>query len=206
MKTEKRSALSGKFEEALLFAAQKHANQCRKYSEIPYISHLLATAGLVLEHGGTEEEVIAALLHDAAEDQGGAQTLADIRSRFGDAVADIVAGCSDDMPEQENKKRPWKIRKTEHLEHMKQATRCVLLVSLADKIHNLRTILTDLHVLSVEEMWKRFNATPAESLWYYRTLQRIFAAQGELPVALMKELTGLVEALAVKISEQAERK
>lgn len=89
------------------------------------------------------------------------------------------------------------------MEHMKRATRGVLLVSLADKIHNLRTILTDLHVLSVEEMWKRFNATPAESLWYYQALHRIFAAQGELPVALMKELTMLVEALAVKISEQA---
>ena len=172
-----RGPLTGKFEEAIVYAVGKHAGQFRKHTDIPYISHLMAAAGLVMEHGGTEEEVIAALLHDAAEDQGGQATLAEIRNRFGENVAEIVVGCSDDLPETEEKKRPWTVRKKEHLEHMTRASRGVLLVSLADKIHNLRTILTDLHVTSVSEQWKRFNATPAESRWYYRSMHDIFAGE-----------------------------
>ena len=203
MNAEGRAPLTEKFEEALVFAVRKHAGQCRKRTDIPYISHLLAAAGLVLEHGGTEEEVIAALLHDAAEDQGGLATLAEIRSRFGDNVAEIVVGCSDDMPEAEEKKRPWMERKTGHLEHMKHAARGVLLVSLADKIHNLRSILTDLHVASVTEQWKRFNATPAESRWYYRSMHDIFAGRQDLPVAMVKEMTGLVETMERQLAAEA---
>ena len=111
--------LTERFEDALLFASRKHASQKRKGTNIPYLSHLLAAAGLVMEHGGTEDEVIAALLHDAAEDQGGSKMLAEIRSRYGETVAEIVAACSDDMPEEGGEKDKWSVRKTRHLEHLK---------------------------------------------------------------------------------------
>lgn len=203
MKRDSNSRLGERFEQALLYAVRKHAGQVRKHTDIPYICHLLAAAGLVMEFGGAETEVIAALLHDAAEDQGGTETLAEIRAQFGDAVADIVADCSDDMPEEESKKRPWPERKTEHIAHLRDASRSVLLVSMADKIHNLRTILTDLEVLSVTEMWQRFNATPAESLWYYRSLLDIFArcdAQPALPLAMVRLMQNLVASLGDKIA------
>ena len=200
MKEEKNNLLTDRFEESLIFSVRKHANQFRKQTNIPYVSHLLATCGLVMEHGGTETEVIAALLHDAAEDQGGVAVLMDIRRRFGDEVADIVMTCSDDMPDDGAEKDEWTVRKKRHIEHLKKSSRSVLLVTMADKIHNLRTILTDLHVLNVEAMWKRFNATPKESSWYYRSLQEICAARNDLPKLMFLELTELVNLLRAKIA------
>lgn len=199
MRKNPKTSLTGKFNEALIYAAITHVNQYRKQTKIPYISHLLATSGAVLEYGGTEDEAIAALLHDAAEDQGGIKTLEEIRCHFGDTIAEIVAGCSDDMPSEEGKKRPWNMRKTEHMEHLKDASYSVLLVSMADKIHNLRTILADLEVQEVHQVWERFNATPDESLWYFKKLYEICETRAILPLGMVRVMKGLIEALEKKV-------
>ena len=130
--------LSTRFEEALVFAAQLHREQTRKGTTIPYIAHLLGVASIVLEYGGDEDEAIAALLHDAIEDQGGASTREEIRRRFGETVVAIVNGCTDAevIP-----KPPWRARKEDYIAHMAHASPSVRLVSAADKLHNARAIL-----------------------------------------------------------------
>lgn len=133
-----RTELTPRFEAALVYASQVHAGQKRKGTEIPYIAHLLSVAGIVLEEDGDEDEAIAALLHDAVEDQGGQARLEDIGSRFGDRVAEIVEGCTDadTIPKPE-----WQERKERHLAHLRGASSSVLEVSAADKLHNARAIL-----------------------------------------------------------------
>ncbi len=182
--------LSERFERAMVYAAQLHAKQRRKGSRVPYVSHLLATAALVLEHGGGEDEAIAALLHDAVEDQGGQKTLAAIRRRFGPIVADIVEGCSDTdvVP-----KPPWRPRKEAYLAHLRRAPAAVRLVSAADKLHNARTTVADLR-LNGASVWERFHAGPGEQLWYYRSLVAIFTRQGPRPLA--RELERVVTEMA----------
>src|SRR6266705_4170467 len=132
--------LTARFEEALIFATRLHASQSRKGSAIPYIAHLLAVTALVLENGGNEDEAIAALLHDAIEDQGGAATREIIRHRFGDTVVTIVDGCTDAevIP-----KPPWRPRKEAYIAQLRDASASVRLVSAADKLHNARTVLAD---------------------------------------------------------------
>jgi (p)ppGpp synthase/HD superfamily hydrolase len=137
---------------------------------MPYISHLLGVTALVFQAGGDEDEVIAALLHDAVEDQGGLETLLDIRRRFGERVAMIVEGCSDSLGEP---KPPWLERKSNYLAHLAEAPPEVRRVSLADKLHNARTILADLEEHG-EETWSRFNGGRQGSLWYYQALVEIF--------------------------------
>ncbi len=181
--------LTPRFEEALLYANRLHATQTRKGSDVPYVSHLLAVASLVLEAGGDEDAAIAALLHDAAEDQGGLETLAEIQHRFGDAVADIVAACSDTFDEP---KPPWHARKRAYLAHLRDATPAVLLVSCADKLHNARAIATD-HRRLGDALWARFHAGRNDILWYYRELSAIFSTRGPEPLA--SELALVVEAL-----------
>lgn len=173
--TDNRNALasSERFHAALIYTAKLHAKQYRKDTDIPYISHLYSVACLVMEAGGNEDEVIGALLHDAAEDQGGISQLNEIRAQFGDAAADIVAGCTDDMPAAGETKRPWKARKEAYLEHLSTAPDSVLLVSNADKLHNARSILTDLQEIG-EVIWDRFTASREETLWYYRSLAEAF--------------------------------
>jgi (p)ppGpp synthase/HD superfamily hydrolase len=162
--------LQSRFEEALLLAARLHARQKRKDKDLPYISHLLAVTALVLEDGGDEDEAIAALLHDAVEDQGGLRTLEEIHRRFGERVADIVEGCSDAVI---HPKPPWRERKLAYLEHLRTASASVRRVSLADKLHNARTILADLEQ-DGDGVWERFNGGKQGSLWYYRSLLEIF--------------------------------
>jgi (p)ppGpp synthase/HD superfamily hydrolase len=162
--------LASRFEEALVLAARLHARQKRKDKDLPYISHLLAVTALVLEDGGDEDEAIAALLHDAVEDQGGLRTLEEIRRRFGERVAAIVEGCSDAMS---LPKPPWQERKLAYLEHLRTASAGVRRVSLADKLHNARSILADLEQ-DGEAVWSRFNGGKQGSLWYYRSLLEIF--------------------------------
>ena len=132
--------LSPRFEEALLFAVRLHADQVRKESGIPYSAHLLSVAALVLEYGGDEDMAIAALLHDAIEDQGGAPTREAIRARFGDRVTAIVDGCTD---AEIQPKPPWQARKEAYLAHLPTAPAEVRLVSAADKLHNARSVLAD---------------------------------------------------------------
>ncbi len=170
--------LTARFEEALVLAAQLHARQVRKGTAIPYISHLLAVTSLVLENGGGEDEAIAALLHDAIEDQGGAETREEIRRRFGDAVAAIVDGCSDTdvIP-----KPPWRERKERYIAHLRAAPPAVRLVSAADKLHNVRSILADYRVFG-EVLWRRFNGGKAGTLWYYRSVTDTLRAVASSPL------------------------
>jgi (p)ppGpp synthase/HD superfamily hydrolase len=161
-------------------------------------SHLLAVAALVLEYGGDEDQAIAGLLHDVVEDRGGTPTLTRIRATFGDRVADIVAACSDTLTDP---KPPWRPRKETYLLHLRTAPAEVLLVSLADKLHNARSILRDLRTVG-PEVWERFNAGVNDQLWYYRSLAQTFSKR--LPGPAADELLEVVESI-VRLSEQASR-
>ena len=183
-----------RFEEALVLAARLHASQKRKDKDLPYISHLLAVTSLVLEDGGDEDEAIAALLHDAVEDQGGLRTLAEIRRRFGERVAEIVEGCSDSLS---LPKPPWQDRKLAYLEHLRNASPSVRRVSLADKLHNARTILADLEQ-DGESVWERFNGGKEGSLWYYRSLLEIFQAWPDSP--MLREFTHVMQRIEGRVS------
>jgi (p)ppGpp synthase/HD superfamily hydrolase len=169
------SSLSNRFQEAFNFAFKLHRNQIRKGSKIPYLTHLMAVATLVLENGGNEEEAIAALLHDAVEDQGGLETLEQIRNRFGEGVAYIVKECSDSFS---TPKPPWRERKLNYLNKLESASPSVLRVSLADKLHNIRSLLS-IYLQDGEEIWERFRGGKEGTLWYYHQLSRTFQLHGE---------------------------
>ena len=175
--------LSARFDAAVTLARTLHASQRRKGTSIPYVSHLIGVASLVLDDGGSEDEAIAALLHDAAEDQGGRETLDDIRTQFGERVAGIVDGCTDTY---EYPKPPWKARKEQYIEHVRQTDDMgVLRVSLADKLHNARAIHFDLLAIG-DELWDRFRSGRDEVLWYYETLADEFDRKNAGP--MVKEL------------------
>ena len=185
--------LSVRFEEALQYAVQLHAYQLRKGSGTPYIAHLLSVAALVIEDGGDEDEVIAALLHDAAEDQGGLETLAVIQERFGSRVAQIVDGCTDAY---EQPKPPWQARKEAYIAHLKTEGPEVCRVSLADKLHNSRSILITLRTHG-EATWERFNGGKQGTLWYYRTLLDVYRKVSTSPMVAELDLTlGEIERLS----------
>ena len=151
-------------------ASQLHTSQKRKGTSIPYVSHLLAVSSLVLEHGGSEDQAIAALLHDAAEDQGGLPTLDKIRDHFGDVVAEIVDHCTDAY---EEPKPEWRIRKEEYIASIEEKPLGAALVSCADKLHNARAILNDLRTVG-DELWGRFTGGKEGTLWYYKSLVDAF--------------------------------
>ncbi len=161
--------LTPRFADALQYAIRLHASQKRKGTEIPYVAHLVGVTALVLEDGGDEDEAIAALLHDAVEDQGGRPTLTKIRRRFGDRVARIVEGCtdSDTIP-----KPSWRKRKEQHLNHLRHASSDVRRVSAADKLYNARAILADFRVEG-DRLWKRFSGGKEGTLWYYRAFVNV---------------------------------
>ncbi|MGI8554820.1 MAG: HD domain-containing protein [Pyrinomonadaceae bacterium] len=184
--------LGPKFADALAYATELHAAQTRKRNGgTAYIGHLLSVAGLVIEEGGTETQAIAALLHDAAEDQGGEARLAEIAERFGDDVALIVRECSDTL---EQDKPPWRPRKEAYIAHLADAHEDTLLVSLADKVDNARAMLRDYRTVG-EELWARFNESdPQQQLWYYRGLVEAFAQRFDGP--LLEELRITVDDLA----------
>lgn len=160
--------------EAAALALELHASQVRKATGVPYASHLFQVCGMVLEDGGDEDEVVAALLHDAAEDQGGRATLAMIRDRFGDRVAEIVAGCSDAMPERGERKAPWRERKEAYMAHLREADASVLRLALADRLQNGRSLLADLAAQG-PTVWQHFNAPPADEAWFYRSVLEVCA-------------------------------
>jgi (p)ppGpp synthase/HD superfamily hydrolase len=165
-KRKKVEKLGPRFLSAFVFAAEKHAGQGRKASTIPYIAHLMGVASLVLEAGGDEDLAIAALLHDVVEDCGGAPMLKEVRRRFGKRVANIVDGCTD---ADTNPKPAWRERKESYIRHLKKADPDTRLVSAADKLHNVRSILTDYRDAG-ESIWARFNGGREGTLWYYRAL------------------------------------
>lgn len=184
-----RPDFSPRFDEALVYAHQLHARQTRKGTMIPYVGHLLAVTSIVIENGGTEDEVIAALLHDAVEDAGGAATREDIRQRFGENVALIVDGLTDT---DQTPKPPWRKRKEDYIAHLSEAPSSVLLVSLADKIHNAGSILRDVRNEG-NSVWDRFTSGRDGSLWYYRSLVEAFRARGQF--------TNLADELARTVTE-----
>jgi len=184
---------SERFAFALGYAAQLHRHQRRKGTNIPYISHLLAVAALVVENGGTEDEAIAALLHDAIEDQGGEPVRRQIAAMFGPGVEEIVVALSDSVTEDPEIKAPWKQRKIDHLRHLSEhATQSQLLVCCADKLHNARCTLADLREIG-PKTFDRFNASREETIWYYRSLVKIFAER--LPGRLSSHLTETIDAM-----------
>jgi GTP pyrophosphokinase len=191
---------SARFEDALQYAARLHASQTRKGTDTPYIAHLLAVTAIVLEHGGDEDEAIAALLHDAAEDQGGCATLEAIRARYGDRVAGIVEACTDSF---ETPQRPWIERKTDYISHLRHAPVSVRLVAAADKLHNARTVLNDFRVVG-DDLWQRFTGGKERTLWFYRqvaTALQAGARPGEAPLrALIDELDEVVTTLEREVN------
>src|SRR5262245_61404502 len=166
--------LTARFDEAFRYAHDVHAAQTRKGTRSPYISHLMGVASIVLDDGGTEDEAIAALLHDAAEDHGGRERLEDIRRRFGDAVARIVEDCTDSW---DTPKPPWAERKRAYIGHARQLPAASLRVSAADKVHNSYAILRDLRNVG-EKVWERFSAPADDVVAYYEGLVRAFRDAG----------------------------
>ena len=186
--------LGPRFRRAFLFAADKHAGQTRKASSIPYIAHLMGVASLVLEFGGNEDLAIAALLHDVVEDCGGMRMLKEVRRRFGPRVAKIVDGCTDSYTDP---KPPWRERKETYLRHLKKADGETRLVSAADKLNNVRSILSDYREVG-ESIWARFNGGREGTLWYYRNLLEEFLRHK--PNRLIRELELAVQELEASAS------
>ena len=176
MSTEKLddTLLTERFEDALIYSNKLHAGQLRKGSQVPYIAHLLGVAGLVLEDGGDEDEAIAALLHDAVEDQGGLGTLNEIRMRYGSLVAEIVLSVSDAY---EDPKPPWRERKENYIASIRTADLSAIRVSLADKVYNARATLMDIEQEG-ESGWSRFNGGKDGTLWYYHQLIGSYRERG----------------------------
>jgi (p)ppGpp synthase/HD superfamily hydrolase len=168
------------------FAFRLHAGQLRKGTKIPYVAHLLSVASIALQHGADEEEAIAALLHDAVEDQGGPKTREEIRQRFGGRVVAIVDACTDSDV---TPKPPWKQRKQAYIAHVRTAPASVRLISASDKLDNARAILADYRSIG-ESLWKRFHGGREGTLWYYRSLVETFRAAGSN--ALVEELDRVV--------------
>ncbi len=183
--------LSPRFEEALVYATKIHAGQMRKGSAVPFVSHLLGVASLALEYGANEDEAIAVLLHDAAEDAGGEERLLDIRDRFGAAVAGMVRDCSDTLA---TPKPPWQVRKEAYIAHLPQGARGAWLVSCCDKLYNTRAIVADLRERGATATWAKFRGGRDGSLWYYRTLLEFFETT-DLPRGLIDELRRTVETM-----------
>jgi GTP pyrophosphokinase len=181
--------LTSRFDDALQYTQEVHRGQARKVNGTPFIGHLLGVASIVLDDGGSEDEAIAALLHDAAEDQGGRERLEEIRARFGDAVARIVEDCTDSW---EVPKRPWIDRKRDYVEHARALPSPSLRVAAADKVHNAYAILRDLRNTG-EEVWERFNAPVDDVIAYYEGLVRSFRHSGG--GKLVEELERIVKGI-----------
>lgn len=185
--------LGPRFLRAFAFAAEKHSGQTRKASTIPYIAHLMGVASLVLEFGGDEDMAIAALLHDVVEDCGGVLMLKEVEGRFGSRVAKIVDGCTDSFTDP---KPPWRERKESYLRHLKSADPETRMVSAADKLNNVRSILSDYREVG-EAIWARFAGGRAGTLWYYRSLLEEFLRQ---PNRLIREFELAVNELEANAS------
>ena len=198
-KHEAQPAYSQRFIEAVAFAAHEHRSQVRKGSRIPYMSHLMAVSGFVMEVGGTEDQWIAGLLHDAIEDAG--VTTETLAERFGPTVASIVLACSDYDPAQHGDTKPgWRIRKETYIASLWHDPDNVLLVSCADKWHNSQAILNDLAGPVGTKVWTRFSAPPCCVRWYYRSILAVMEARLHNPYAV-----GRLRASVRALSREADR-
>src|SRR5215211_7854070 len=184
---------SNAFENALAYAARLHAGQMRKGSDTPYISHLLAVTAIALDNGATENEAIAALLHDAVEDQGGQKTLEEIRRQFGNQVAEIVAACSDtdELP-----KPPWRDRKEAFVERLRTEPYSVRLVVAADKLHNVRDVLRNYRIHG-DDLWSHFKGGRDGTIWYYAA---VVGALSEAATPEEQQLNALIEEISDTLS------
>ena len=194
-----RAVFHADFERALAFATRLHRGQTRKQTDIPYISHLISVAGLVLEWGGNRDEAVAALLHDSIEDQGtrypgGVAALKHaIAAEFGTAVLEIVEGCTDS---ETDPKPPWRERKETYLRRLDRASEGVRLVSCADKLHNARSIVADLRIVG-GALFERFTGGKEGTLWYYRSLADAFLRGGpRIPAVELERTVATMEQLA----------
>ena len=196
--------LSHRFTDATVYAIEAHATQSRKGARatgvlpVPYVAHLMGVAALVLEDHGSEHEAIAALLHDTVEDQGGQARLDDIRSRYGETVAEIVAGCSDVIPtELEQRKPPWGPRKASYVQHLRGVSgelgRSILRVSLADKVHNLGVTVREARGGDIR-FWLAFTNGAGGQLGYYRALAAVYREHG-IAGPLLLEFETLISSL-----------
>lgn len=200
-------AYTERFVDALTFAARVHEQQTRKGSGVPYVTHVIGVAALVGDHGGTEAQVIGGLLHDAIEDgvEDNPDIASEIAARFGEEVLHIVEACSDT---EVHPKPPWEERKRAYIDSVqaKADDDPALLVALADKVYNARTLLRD-HDLVGDDLWDRFRATHAQTLWYYRALADAFLAK-QWPTPTQRHLAGelerVVRALEARASGQQE--
>lgn len=190
--------------DAFALAAQVHADQKRKGTNIAYISHPMAVASQVAVWGGDENQLIAALLHDVVED-GGIHYRDVIQHRFGQVVADIVMGCSDAAPQAGEAKGDWKTRKTAYIRHLETASSAELLVSAADKWHNLLSILSDVRQIG-NAVYERFISPETDlekkrtlTLWYYQSLIDIYRKRG-------LKAAGDLQRLLDEITRESERR
>ena len=187
--------LTDRFAEALAYAERLHRTQTRKGNDVPYFAHLMAVCATVLEWDGDEDVAIAALLHDAVEDQGGLETLAEIRQRFNSRVADIVAACSDSTSFDRGQKAPWQERKQRHIDHLQGASRDVALVTAADKLHNLNSQIRDIRRHGCKTM-ARFNAAPDQIIWYNRRIAEAIAEHRDtVPLTELEEAASTLAGL-----------
>ena len=180
--------LTDKFRKALVYASRLHGGKLRKKTQIPDIGHVIGVTAIALEYGANETEAIAALLHDAAENAGGRKRLNDIRRKFGPAVARIVDGCTDTYKEP---KPSWLERKKKYVRHVRNASVSTRLVSAADKLQNVRSLLRNYRDEG-DRLWKRYNCGKEGALWYYRALVKAFAG---------KRIRPLVRDLDLAVSE-----
>ncbi|HYK50858.1 MAG TPA: HD domain-containing protein [Terriglobales bacterium] len=188
-KSPKPPVLGKRLQRAFRYAAEKHAGQTRKQSAVPYLSHLMAVTSLVLEGGGDEDMAMAALLHDVVEDCGGMPRLREVHKKFGARVAKIVEGCTDSFSDP---KLPWIVRKKEYIKRLKHEDAETRLVSASDKLHNVRTVMTD-YRQDGESIWKRFSGGREGTLWYYRALSDEFRRRK--PNRITRELALAVQEL-----------
>jgi len=166
--------LTKKLDLAFSYAHEVHDGQFKKGTSVPYLGHLMGVSSIVLGDGGSEDEAVAALLHDAAEDHGGRARLDDIRSRFGDEVARIVEDCTDSW---DTPKPSWLARKQAYIQRARTLPSPSLRVSIADKVHNTYGILRDLRNIG-EKVWERYDVSPDDVLAYYESLVRAYREAG----------------------------
>lgn len=178
-------AYSERLDEAFALARRLHDGQTRKGSTTPYLSHVLAVAGIVSEYGGDEDQVIAALLHDTVEDQGGRPLLARLQAQFGERVAALVEACTDAF---DHPKPPWKDRKLAYLARIPQAPHDARLIIAADKIHNLRSMIADYEQVG-DRLWDRFTASREETMWYYGAVRDALRPDWNHPALLELQRT-----------------
>ena len=186
--------LTDRFFQAMAYATDAHKGQVRKSTNIAYISHPFGVASLVIEALGDEDQAIAGLLHDVAEDCGGEPRLAEIAELFGDRVAHIVRGCSDSLVVDEDKKAPWRQRKEAHIRHLRSSDADVLLVTAADKTHNARAIATDIQSIG-SKVWERFNSDQEQILSYYNAVYTVLSEGRVTPTLLnpLRTAIGIME-------------